>query len=175
MKNKVGILMGIIIILAAIGILAIVGCQTVTSTATGYSTATLTHWGFDFATGARTDEAGKYDGETITWNPDAVTTTVEGTTYPSYSNYVWWRGASGSLASVPHQKHMGQVALSTVLTVPSTWDSGSNIWPLLVGCAYVVKCSPEGYAKFRVTSYEASPSWEAEVEYYFTTGTTFDK
>ena len=71
---------GIIIILAAIGILAIVGCQTVTSTATGYSTATLTHWGFDFATGARTDEAGKYDGETITWNPDAVTTTVEGTT-----------------------------------------------------------------------------------------------
>lgn len=141
-----------------------------------YPTATLTHGGFDFLTGTATNETGKYDGETISWNPDGAITTVEGTTYPSYGSYFWWR-ASNPLDSTPHQKHVGAVDLSTITSAPSTWDSGSKIYPLLVGHSYVVKCTPEGYAKFSVTSVGTSgdPEWSAKVQYYFSSGSNFDK
>ena len=162
------------VVLAVLGMLvfAFIGCSTVATTSTStttYTSATLTHWGFDFATGAQGEDEG-YDGCVITWNTYSVITTVEGTTYPSYSTYVWWR-ASANID--PYQKHMGEVSLEAITSIPSTWDSGSSLWPLLVGHSYVVKCSPEGYAKFYVTSTEVSPSWEAEVEYSYTSGTTF--
>lgn len=154
---------------------SLTGCNQTQSTYS-YPTATLTHGGFDFLTGTATNESGKYDGETISWNPDGVITTVEGTTYTNYGSYFWWR-ASYPLDSTAHQKHIGAVDLSTISSAPSTWDSGSKIYPLIVGHSYVVKCTPEGYAKFNVTSVGTSgdPEWSAKVQYYFISGSNFDK
>lgn len=145
------------------------------------STATITHFGFDFATGRRTDEAGVYDGEVINWNPDYVNSVIDGVTYEGTGYpcaYLWWRGAN-TLQLIAHQKHLGTVELSSVTTVPTTWESGANLCPLLDGHVYVAMCSPEGYVKFKVTSVPSSvevlagASWEAVVEYKYTSGNTF--
>ena len=98
-------------------------CAPTSSAPSGYSTASLTHWGFDFATGKATDEVGVYDGETINWNPDGVETVVGGVTYESHGPYIWWRGEYGALSSTPYQKHIGTGNLSSVTSVPTTWDS----------------------------------------------------
>ncbi|MFH1386480.1 MAG: hypothetical protein ABIH50_02320 [bacterium] len=164
--------------LLAFVVLFTYGCALVSSTT--YSTATLSHFsGFDFFTGTQTDEAGKSDGAICNWNPAGVTTEVNGTTYIDGSIYLWWSGAFSTLGGNFNQKHMGAVALSTITTVPSTWESGSEIWPLLEGHSYVVKCTPEGYAKIYVTKIDtlevAAGTWEADVEYYYTAGTTFNQ
>ena len=145
---------------------------TTSTTTTTLASATLTHFGFDFATGLQTEEAGVSDGSVINWNPDSVLTTVEGTTYPSWSTSLWWRGEFTALSSIAHQKHLGTVELSSVTSFPSTWDSGTTTWPLLVNHTYVVMCSPEGYAKFKVLV-NYYPTWEVDVEYVFTTGESF--
>ena len=81
------------------------GCSTVTAgTFNRYESATLTHLGFDFATGIQIDKVGVYGGDTILWNPDYATTTVEGETYTSWGTDLWWRGELGVLSSVPYQK-----------------------------------------------------------------------
>lgn len=169
--NKIIFIMGILILS-----LAAVSLNSCSQTPAAYSTATLTHAGFDFTTGIQTQEAGKYDGEVIAWNPDrpgTYITTIEGTSYPN-GDYLWWR-ASSPLDAVPHQKHIGTVALSTITSAPATWDSGSGIYPLLVGHSYVVKCTPEGYAKFNVTAVGTSAEWTANVQYYFSKSSGFDK
>jgi len=164
----------VVAVLLVLGVFFYLGCST-SPTGGGSSTGvgSLNHWGFDFATGTNTDEVNKTDGATCNWNPDYVVTTVEGTTYPSYSTYIWWSGGYAYLDVDASIKHMGEVELSSITSAPSSWDSGSGLCPLLVDHIYVVKCSPEGYAAFKVTSFEATGNWTAEVEYVYTSGTTF--
>jgi len=153
---------------------------TTSTTTTTYATATIGHFGFDFETGIQTEEVGVYDGGVIKWNPDTDNrdSYIDGTTYEGDSVYLWWRGEWSALSSVPHQHHVGEVALNMIIDVPTIWQSGALLWPLLVNHAYVVKCSPEGYAKFLVTNIDsqevAGGTWEADVQYLYTSGTTFD-
>jgi len=172
--------------LLVIGICLVVaqGCGQTTSvpSATVYATATLKHLGFDFNSGVATTETDKSDGGTANWNPDTGQwSTVEGTTYPRDNIYIWWAPAWSPTYTLT-QHHVGAVPLSSVTSIPTTWEStGSGIWPLLPGHSYVVKCAPSGYAKFYVTETRTLDaagkpgSWEADVQYYFTIGSSFDK
>ena len=133
------------------------------------TTATLTHEsGFDFSAGAPDPAFTNNDGDVITWQPGPSQPT-----HPSYPNFdnVWWRNDlttdDGSNATVD----MGAVDLSSVTSVPSTFEAAPNITPLLVGHVYVAKCH-DGYVKFKVTATDTE-SWTATVEYVYTTGTTF--
>ncbi|MFH1542456.1 MAG: hypothetical protein ABIE84_05135 [bacterium] len=163
-----------LVLFLAVGLFVLLGCTTVTSS--GGTTATLAHMtGFDFNTGTATDEYGVADSYLVNWAPEFVPVTIEGTTYADYSIYIW-HSQYGGLAD-GNQHHMGAVALSTITNIPTTWESGSDIWPLIEGHSYVIKCTPEGYAAFYVTNIDsaevAAGTWEADVEYKFTTGTSF--
>lgn len=175
MSNNKFSLFTAFVLLAIISSCYFLGCAATTNSTSAHLTATLVHEGFDFTTGTATNGA-NYDGETISWSPDTLTSTVEGVTY-AQGSYIWWRAASPlDVDTTGYQKHMGQVALSTITSIPTTWDTGSAIMPLLAGHSYVVKCLPSGYAKFQVTSVGTvgAASWPATVEYSFTTGSSFN-
>lgn len=117
-------------------------------------TATITHHGFDFSTGQK----GYADGETISWCPEGSN--------PSYTKGVWWRSSDKTQC-----KNMGNVSLNSISSVPSSWDNPAV--PLLSGNAYVIKCQ-DGYAAIKVISVDANANdWPVQVEYKFTTGTSF--
>ena len=134
-------------------------------------TATLAHWGFDFSEGVSGSEAGgdvdNADGETIGWSPWPTVWTDGGGTS------VWWRSRENT-ADTNFTKDMGEVTLASVTTVPTTWDgtTDASLPALQVNHVYVVKCI-DGYAKFLVTALRVDTGWEADVEYEYTSGTSF--
>lgn len=117
-------------------------------------TATISHLGFDFSTGQK----GYADGETIGWCP--------GGSNPNYSKGVWWRSSGDT-----NYKNLGNVSLSSVNSIPSSWDKPAV--PLLPGNVYVIKCK-DGYAAVKVISAdENGQDWPVKVEYKFTSGNSF--
>ncbi|MBA7576151.1 hypothetical protein ES708_17988 [subsurface metagenome] len=136
-----------------------------------YPEAAIDHSGFDFSLGA-VGEYPTYDGETIGWQPGSV----DNPDYPR-DDYVWWRNTHLDTTDYKNQvKDMGAVDISTVLTAPSDteWDVSPNITPLLVGHTYVAKCN-DGYVKFQVISVDLTGNWAANVKYYYSTTSTFDR
>jgi len=131
-----------------------------------YKTTTLKHDGFDFSSDAIPASWEDSDGETVNWAPYPTVNQL------SYTDYVWWRTFSND-DNNNYTKDMGAVSMSSVISVPTTWDGGQDqeLSPLQVGHVYVVKCL-DGYAKFLVKSIDAV-NWTADVEYEYTTGTTF--
>lgn len=153
--------------LVIISMLFIISCDETTlpvdDDSTNYPGAFLTHNGFDFSVGKTNDLWEENDGETISWYPGDG----EHPDYPR-DEYIWWR-SSGTTKI----KDYGVVDMSTVLTVPSSWDAVMN--PLLDGHVYVVQCQ-DGYAKFKVVYYDInSDQWNVKVNYYYTSSTSFDK
>lgn len=137
--------------------------------ATAVKTLTLVHGGVDFSAGVvGTLEAGpeNSDGETIGWPP------WPNNWVPSDTE-VWFRPAANT-NEANFTKDMGAVSLSSVTAVPATWDGGPglDLPALQVGRVYVVKCL-DGYAKFLVKAIRAEQDWAVDVEYVFTSGTTF--
>jgi len=155
--------------LSALGcvLLSFGGCPWAT---TGGTMLTLAHWGVDFSTGAVGDpvtgDVADSDGAIITWTP-LPSNRVDSDTE------VWFRPDSNT-ATENFISDMGAVALSSVTTIPAEWDGGpgQDLPALQVDHVYVVKCL-DGYAKFLVTATRVTPDWEADVEYVYTSGTTF--
>ena len=163
MKKFVLVSLGL---LAAVG-LFVYGCAMTTDTTT-YASATLTHmWGFDFSTGTTPESWEDSDGDIIGWAPSP------GLRRDSTTE-VWFRTVlSESSTTETFIKDYGAVGLNTILNAPDSWDGGPDITleALALSHSYVVKCL-DGYAKFYVTSINA-PSWEVDVQYLYTSGTTF--
>lgn len=136
----------------------------------GGATLTLTHAGVDFSTGTAGDivtgDVANSDGDMIGWAPSP-------NNWVSSDTEVWFRPGPNT-ATENFISDMGAVALSSVTTIPTTWDGGSgqDLPALQVDHVYVVKCE-DGYAKFLVKATRVTPDWEADVEYVYTTGTTF--
>ena len=130
----------------------------------------LVHGGVDFSADAVgdaiVDPNNNRDGETIGWPPSP------NTWYYSLTE-VWFRPTANT-DEASFTKDMGAVTLSSVTTVPTTWDGGvdQDLPALQVDHVYVVKCL-DGYAKFLVKAIRTDPDWEADVEYAFTSGNTF--
>jgi len=158
------------------GLVLVAGCPLASSvvgdlipTGTTTNEMTLGHYGVDFSTGETGDEIADYsnvDGETIGWPPSP-------SNWVASDTEVWYRPAANT-SEQNFTKDMGAVTLNAVTAVPSTWDGGpeQDLAALQVGHVYVVKCL-DGYAKFLVKAIRYDPNWEADVEYEFTTGTTF--
>ena len=140
------------------------GCSDSTSSAGSVET-TLTHeWGFGFSLDAPdTANWQNNDGDVTVWQPG-------GGANPSYSDvtYVWWR----TFGSVNETRDMGDVSLSSVKSIPTTWDVSPNIPPLLPGHVVVARCR-DGYAKYEVVSTDTM-AWSAEVKYVYTSGASFE-
>ncbi len=136
----------------------------------GTATLTLTHAGVDFSAGTAGDmttgDLADSDGDMIGWAPSP-------NNWVGSDTEVWFR-PSLNTTTENFISDMGAVALSSVTTIPTTWDGGpgQDLPALQVGHVYVVKCV-DGYAKFLVTATRVTPDWEADVEYVYTTGTTF--
>jgi len=134
-------------------------------------TATLTHSGFDFSEDAggspTTGDVENSDGEIIGWSP-APTVWDNGD-----GNSVWWRSDENT-ETTNYTKDMGEVTLASVTSVPTEWDgtTDASLPPLQVGHVYVVKCL-DGYAKFLVKAVRVDPAWEADVDYVYTSGSSF--
>lgn len=149
------------------------GASGATATPTSTPTATqgsqsgatqvlLTHAGFDFSAN-NTGEYPTYDGETVGWTPSGG----QNPQYPANSGYVWWR--NNHLDDVTYKdrtKDMGVVSLDSVISVPSSWDVGPDIPPLLVGHVIVAECA-DGYVKFKVLEIVDADNWDVLVEYVF--------
>lgn len=128
-------------------------------------TATLTHGGFDFSTGlggsfegeGTAIEGADFDGEVIGWRPGGG----------GYGTGIYWRNDQEGLQN--EQMAMGPIDLIDVSSIPSVLDSIQN---LIVGNVYIVKCK-DGYAAFKVKALGADDKWEADVDYVFTSGTSF--
>lgn len=138
----------------------------------GYKTATITHNGFDFSEGKMEENPQLWDGSVNKWQPG----NGEHGTYKNNDKYLWWNN-SGVNNGISATKYMGSGKdLSTITSVPTNnWDSNPTILPLLEDILYVAKCR-DGYVKFRILSTNPnSNNWVAEIEYYFSTTTTFDK
>ncbi len=161
-----------VVSLAALGcvLFSLGGCPSLSRGMTGGATLTLVHGGVDFSTGTVGDpvtgDVANSDGNTIGWTPmpnNRVDSNTE----------VWFRPSSNTVTE-NFISDMGAVALSSVTTIPTTWDGGveQDLPALQVDHVYVVKCL-DGYAKFLVKATRTTPDWEADVEYVFTSGTTF--
>ena len=129
----------------------------------------LVHAGVDFSADAVgdaiVDPNNNRDGETIAWPPSPNTW--------YYSDTDVWFRPTANTDQASFTKDMGAVTLSSVTTVPTTWDGGvdQDLPALQVDHVYVVKCL-DGYAKFLVKAIRTDPDWEADVEYVFSTGDT---
>lgn len=137
----------------------------------------LTHEGFDFSAGAAPANWDATDGYITVW------TTKDYPAGYAYGGGFWWSPYDSSGSETPI-KDMGEVALSSVTSVPTDWTyvSGSGVYPLMANHVYVVKAR-DGYAKFKVISlsgleYAAESNWDPSrwqvtVEYGYTAGTSF--
>lgn len=129
-----------------------------------YKTFKITHYGFDFSE-AKVDSTGTTnDGDIVNWSP----------VNPQNRNHLWYR-PDYSIDATNSQKDMGNVSLSSITSVPSSFDADPN--PLQKGNCYVVKCK-DGYAKFKVLDLSDSNDntmWWAKVEYEYSSNTNFDK
>ena len=135
-----------------------------------YSTATITHDGFDFSEGVIPTDWANADGETILWQPGSGNNPL----YPNNDIYIWWRNNSIDTVNYLNQtKDMGIIDISSVSQVPGDWDKSPDILPLLPGHVIVAKCR-DGYVKFEVVSSDTSSVWPAQVNYLFSTSSTFD-
>lgn len=171
MKRVLGIVVNGAIVFASAVFLIGVGCEKgPTDSEYEYPTATLTHWGFDFSAGiSDTVNWENNDGDVINWYPNPPYTHPS---YPSWKNYLWFRTRADTVHYLSETKDMGTVELSTITNVSGiVWDSLPP--PLLIGHSVVAKCK-DGYAKFYVISVGDSLNWEAEVNYYYSSTTSFD-
>lgn len=135
-----------------------------------YVVATINHEGFDFSAGGIPAIWENADGETVSWQPNGG----NNPNYPNNENWIWWRNSHlDPLEFKNLTKDMGEVALASVTTVPSGWDESPDILPLIPNHVIVAKCK-DGYVKFRVISADPNGLWPAQVEYYFSTSTTFN-
>ena len=66
-------------------------------------------------------------------------------------------------------KNYGAVDITTITSTAVNNDS--LIKPLVVGDVWVVKCR-DGFAKFEVLTVDGV-NWESQVQYIFTTGSSF--
>ena len=135
-----------------------------TGSGTSATTATVTHAGFDFSTGTSSATA---DGETITWMPGGGTHSA----YASGSN-VWWRNSHLDTNGLNLTRDMGMVALSSVTSVPATWDTNPAILPLLPDHVIVAKTA-DGFVKFKVVSTDTTGAWPAVVEFIYSANSSF--
>ena len=130
------------------------------------TTATLGHmYGFDFSTGSTPEVGTDPDVDIIGWAPSP------GMRRDSTTEV--WSRCWANTTTENFTKDYGAVALSTITTVPSSWDGTlvTTLDALAISHSYVIKCA-DGYAKFIVTSINAA-SWEAGVIYEYTSGTTW--
>ena len=168
MKNTTSGLV-IVSVFVLFSLLASLGCGTTTSSSSATSgTLTLTHGGSDFSEGigdVETEGTGETDGDIISWQPSTGEMYSRVNALASTLYYRNWAVTS----TENYVKGYGDVELSTITAIPSTWDHPSPV--LATSYAYVVKCQ-DGYAKFKVSSLNFN-SWEADVEYEFTTGNAF--
>lgn len=137
-----------------------------------YQSVTLKHSGFDFSAGVVPTAWDDSDGHTTNWPAFPTINPAK-----EYSQYVWFEPFANTNTE-NFVKDMGEVALSSVINVPTQWDAGAGLVlePLQVNHVYVIKCR-DGYAKFLVKSIDPSQDqeWAVEVEYAFTAGNTFDQ
>ncbi len=141
------------------------------SNSTTPTTATLKHSGFDFSKNngtvpAEGGDVADADGDIIAWSP-------EPTLWIGDDTSVWWRSYANT-TDTNYSKDCGEVSLDSVTTIPDSWDgtTDTSLPPLAVGHVYVVKCL-DGYAKFLVNEVRTTPEWEADVEFVFTSGSSF--
>ena len=147
------------------------------NTAATGTKVTLTHDGFDFSAGIISSSWDEIDGYITVWAPQDYPAGYE------YGKAFWWTPAAYD-NSITHILDMGEVALSSITSVPGDWSyvSGTGNYPLIVNHAYVIKAK-DGYAKFKVSSLNGLNSaanstwdpmkWEIKGEYEFTTGASF--
>jgi hypothetical protein len=134
-----------------------------------YITATLTHDGFDFSAGvfdAVTWE--NNDCDLIGWHSGI---SFVHPSYPSNTTYTWIRNdyADTSSNNDCYVKNYGAVDVTTITSTAVHNDS--LIKPLVVGDVWVVKCR-DGFAKFEVLTVDGV-NWESQVQYIFTTASSF--
>ncbi len=122
-------------------------------------TAVIGHYGYDFST---TTSGGPYsdqDGWTNTWGCGDS---------PTSSGIFWCPSSTNTNAVL---KDMGEVTLSSVTTVPTSWDS--PIEALQLNHVYVANTN-EGYVKFKVLHLmPESWTWDVAVEYELSQGDSF--
>lgn len=134
----------------------------------GYREAVLTQRGFDFSEGIEPEDILDIDGDIVNFAPPPTVSDK------SYGDYLWFRPETNT-STENFTKGMGPVSLDSVREAPGAWDSGpgQNLEPLVLNHVYVVKCI-DGHVKFAVR--DINPILrEVEVEYYHTSGTTFDR
>lgn len=149
-------------------IFSFLGCSTTSSSSATTGTLTLTHGGSDFSEGignVENEGTGETDGDIITWVPSTGEMYSKVNAMASTLYYRNWACTS----TENYVKSYGDVELSTITSIPTTWDHPSP--QLATSYAYVIKCQ-DGYAKFKVSSLNYT-SWEADVEYEFTAGSSF--
>jgi hypothetical protein len=170
MKNYKAILIKTLFITAFF----MVGCSSSEEVElSNYKRATITHNGFNFSEAKEEVSPQFWDGSVNKWQPG----NGEHSTYKNNDKYLWWNN-SGINNGINATKYVGggSTDLATVTSVPSgNWDSNPTILPLLEDILYVAKCR-DGYVKFKVLSTKPnSANWAAEIEYYFSKTSTFDK
>ncbi|MDD5570683.1 MAG: hypothetical protein PHD97_05935 [Bacteroidales bacterium] len=139
------------------------------SSANNYTTVVISHYGYDFSAAKRDTTAfpnSTNDGDVVSWNPENYSCT----NYLSNQQYVWLRNSGAG--TVNFTKDYGVVDVSTITTVPTAWDTGCAILPLLPEHVIVAKCL-DGYVKFKVISADTSNNWTANITYLFSTTNTF--
>lgn len=134
-----------------------------------YKTTTVSHEGFDFSSDGVPDDWNNSDGETVSWHPGSGSNSQ----YPNNDAYIWWRNTHLDANGNNMTKDMGKKDLEDITDVPTSWDGPDDIMPLIKDHVIVAKCK-DGYVKFKVKSADSQGLWEAEVDYVFTKGTSFD-
>lgn len=142
------------------------------------SSMTMTHWGVDFSAGYSPSDVNDtpidwadQDGYTVTWSDTGYVTGE------AYGSGIWFSN-SGNVTDpaglVVYIEDLGDVALSSVTSVPGNWHSVADPMPALqVDHVYVVK-TQDGYAKFKVQSMDtAAMDWPVTVTYQFSSSTSF--
>ncbi|OGU54449.1 MAG: hypothetical protein A2V66_00745 [Ignavibacteria bacterium RBG_13_36_8] len=138
-------------------------CDLGKSDNSGFARITITHSGIDWSTGLTGDDVSydQIDGETIGWCTIGTRIDgLEGIWYRPFNNHFYLHG-SGDLSQVQAvQQNM--------------WAQDVCETPLQNGDIWVAECR-DGYVKFKVISVgDPNGEWTAEVEYQFSTTTSFD-
>ncbi|HAR64202.1 MAG: hypothetical protein DKM50_09580 [Candidatus Margulisiibacteriota bacterium] len=103
------------------------------------------HFGYDYSAQVATGNYEVSDGGILAWCPDSTTNA----TYADYSGYFWY---SNFMTNSPNYtsmfKNCGPVELSSITSIPNTWDA-IPLDPIVTNNCYVAKCH-DGYVAFQV-------------------------
>ena len=137
----------------------------------GFKTDTVGHFGFDFSAG-KMDTTSNWDlnmndGGVIGWHSGVG----ENPSYPSYSNYIWYRNSELDLENYRSQiKNYGSVNINSIHSISTDWDT--IIDPLNPGYVFGAKCK-DGYVIFEVVEVVDTLMWRALLKYKFSADNQF--